>query len=174
MPSHCTHVSAAFNRSHNTPRVFARDPSQTQRNHTAHATHSTLLSNNPNYLNPPFLHKQVPLPIPRHSLNRARSAPATPPIRFPFTMRSQSHFHPLPHPTSHPPPSPFTPKPTPTLMKSHAAPNFESKPLFYPEGTYEPLATPRHPKHSPDPNPPSPATFRPQTPSNRMQLRFRV
>jgi hypothetical protein len=111
-----------------------------------------------------------PPPLPHSRSGRPRN----PIIRFAFTLRSLSEITTPPTPTSHPPPSLFTPKPTPILMKSHAAPNSESKPLFYPEGTYEPLATPRHPKHSPDPFPPPPALSNPSTPSNRKHLRFRV
>ena len=175
MPHQSAHFPINLDARHVSNRVLPRDRSQTQRNHTAHATHLTLLSNNPpNYLNHPYSPQTGTTPDPPPLPLSHTARPSNPLIRFAITLCSQSHFHLLPHPTSHPPPSPFTPKPTPTLMKSHAAPNSTPKPLFYPAHTPSPLATPRDPKHSPDPFPPSPAPTDPHTPSNRMQLRFRV
>ena len=110
------------------------------------------------YYDPP------PLPFP------PTARPRNPLIRLPFTLRSLSQFHPLPRPTSPSPLSISPPKPVPTLMKSHAAPNFRVKPLFYPEGTPTPLATPQTPKHSRDPFPPQLAPPDPAPPPKTIAI----
>ena len=163
-----THVSAAFNCSHDTTRVFARDPLQSLRNGVAHATHAPTVTEHPLYtkITPAFTYPGTthdPPPLPRAPSARPRN----PLIRFRFTLRSLSQFQPLPHPTSHPPLSILPLKPVLIFMKSHAAPNFRVKPLFYPEGTPTPLTTLQTPKHSRDPFPPSTRPSRPHTPSNR-------
>ena len=153
---------------------MAQDRPITTTTHCAHNAHTPTAQHPPLYQNHPYSPQTGTTPDPPPLPLSHTARPNNPLIRLPFTLRSQSHFHLLPHPTPHPPPTHLAPKPTPTLMKSHAASNFESKPLFYPAHTYKPLATPRDPKHSPDPVPPQPAPTDPHTPSNRMQLRFPV
>ena len=167
MPPHCTHVSAVFDRTHDLYK-FRLDTTPkhcviTVRTHRTHPHPQTpTLFTKSRQTNINGIDYDPP------QLPRARaSRPRNPLIRLPFTLRSLSQFHPLPRPTSPSPLSISPPKPVPTLMKSHAAPNFSPKPLFYPEDTPTPFATSRVRKHSPDPTPPSPAPTKPHTPSNR-------
>ena len=174
MPSHCEYISILPDPSHRAHRVFTHRPLQTLRNHRAHPSHPPPPPNtNPFHKIAPNKLNGIdydPPPLPRARAPRARN----PLIRLPFTLRSLSQFHPLPRPTSPSPLSILPLKPVLIFMKSHAAPNFSPKPLFYPEGTPTPLATSRTPKHSRDPFPPSPTSSRPHTPSTRQQLKLRV